>query len=72
MVYVISAWGQNGFIISAEDNSMYVCAKDIKINVPIETKVNETFVNENVVFSGKIQFETNNDIVIKEKIVYIN
>jgi len=72
MVYFMYAWANDGVIISSEDKRLYLYVKDIKINVPIETTFTETIVNDTRVTSGSMKFETNNDIVIKEKIAYIN
>jgi len=72
MVYFMNGWGTDGVTISSEDKKMYVYVKEIKINVPIETIINELIVNDKKILSGSIRFETNNEIVIKEKIAYIN
>ena len=66
MVYLLGAWGVNGFYISSEDKTFFIYAKNLNINVPIQT------VFENNVTTGTIKFETDNEIVIREKIVYIN
>jgi hypothetical protein len=72
MVYFMNGWGTDGVMIFSEDKKMYVYVKEIKINVPIETIFAETTVNDKKVTNGSIRFETNNEIVIKEKIAYIN
>jgi hypothetical protein len=68
----MNSWGKDGIVIYSEDKTVYVYVKDIRINVPLETTNTETNTGENKSFSGIIKFETTNDIVIKEKIAYIN
>jgi hypothetical protein len=68
----MNAWGVDGIMISSEDKTVFVYVKEIKINIPIETTINETIINEKKIVTGSIKFETNNEIVIKEKIAYIN
>jgi len=72
MVYLMNAWGKDGVALISEDKSVYVYVKEIKINVPIETTINESIINDKKILSGSIRFETKNEIVIKEKIAYIN
>jgi hypothetical protein len=72
MVYFMNMWGKDGVALISEDKSVYVYVKEIKINVPIETIINESIINDKKNLSGSIRFETKNEIVIKEKIAYIN
>ena len=71
MVYFMNAWGKNGFVISSEDKTFYIYTENVIITIPTETINYEIVVNEKTTLSGSIKFETENEIVIKEKIVYI-
>jgi hypothetical protein len=68
----MNMWGKDGVTLISEDKSVYVYVKEIRINVPTETIINESIINDKKILSGSFRFETKNEIVIKEKIAYIN
>jgi hypothetical protein len=71
MVYYILARGTTGFSIISENNEISLGVPNIDIKVPTETIMFEYNVNNRVTQSGRIKFETENEIVIKDKIAYI-
>lgn len=71
MVYYILARGTTGFSIISENNEISLGVPNIDIKVPTETIMFEYNVNNRVTQSRRIKFETENEIVIKDKIAYI-
>jgi hypothetical protein len=71
MVFYISARGHVGFSIYSEDNEITLGVPNFDIKVPIETMIETRNFNDKVSYYGKIKFETDNEIVIKDKIAYI-
>ena len=71
MVFYIIARGHLGFTIFSENNEITVAVPNIDIQVPIETIIETRNINDKISYNGKIKFETENEIVIKDKIAYI-
>jgi hypothetical protein len=71
MVFYIIARGQFGFSIHSENNEITIGVPKIDIQVPIETIIETRDNQGKIVYNGKIKFETDNEIVIKDKIAYI-
>ena len=71
MVFYIIARGTLGFLIISENNEISIAVPNIDIKVPLETVIETRTHNEKNIYNGKIKFETNNEIVIKDKIAYI-
>ena len=71
MVYSISAAGNSGFHIISEDKEVMITVKKFDSKLPTKT-VTITHTNQDILtYSGQIIFETDNEIVIKDKIAYI-
>ena len=71
MVFYISARGHLGFSIYSENNEISLGVPNFNIQVPIETIIETRNFNDKITHNGKIKFETENEIVIKDKIAYI-
>jgi hypothetical protein len=71
MVFYIIGRGTTGFSIYSENNEITFGVPNFNIQVPIETIIETRNVNNKVSYYGKIKFETDNEIVIKDKIAYI-
>ncbi len=71
MVFYISARGNLGFSINSENNEVTIGVLSFDIQVPTETLVDIREVNGKKLYNGRVKFETNNEIVIKDKIAYI-
>jgi len=71
MVFYISARGHLGFSIYSENNEISLGVPNFDIQVPIETMIETRNINNKISYNGKIKFETENEIVIKDKIAYI-
>ena len=71
MVFSIIARGNTGFVIYSEDNEISLSVVNFDIQVPIETIIETRNINDKIIYNGKIKFETENEIVIKDKIAYI-
>lgn len=71
MVFYIIARNPVGFSIFSENNEVFLVVPNFDIQVPIETIIETRTHNEKNIYNGKIKFETNNEIVIKDKIAYI-
>ena len=71
MVFYIIARGQFGFSIYSDNNEITLSVPSIDVKVPIETVIETRIVNDKEIYNGKVRFETENEIVIKDKIAYI-
>ena len=71
MVFYIIARGHLGFSIYSENNEITLGVPNFDIKVPIETIIETRNINDKISYNGKIKFETENEIVIKDKIAYI-
>jgi hypothetical protein len=71
MVFYIIARGNLGFTIHSENNEVTIGVLSFDIQVPTETLVDIREVNGKKLYNGRVKFETNNEIVIKDKIAYI-
>lgn len=71
MVFYIIARGHVGYSIYSENNEISLGVPNIDIQVPIETIIETRDINDKITYNGKIKFETENEIVIKNKIAYI-
>ena len=71
MVFYIIARGNLGFSIYSENNEITLGVPNFDIKVPIETIIETRNINDKISYNGKIKFETENEIVIKDKIAYI-
>jgi hypothetical protein len=71
MVFYIIARGHLGFSIFSENNEITLGVPNFDIQVPIETIIETRNFNDKLIYNGKIKFETENEIVIKDKIAYI-
>ena len=71
MVFYIIARGHVGFSIYSENNEITFAVPNINIQVPLETIIESRTLNDKTTYNGKIKFETDNEIVIKDKIAYI-
>ena len=71
MVFYIIARGHLGFSIYSENNEITLGVPNFYIKVPIETIIETRNINDKISYNGKIKFETDNEIVIKDKIAYI-
>lgn len=71
MVFYVIARGFAGFSIYSENNEITLLVPKIDIQVPVETIIQSNETQGRVVHQGRIRFETENEIVIKDKIAYI-
>ena len=71
MVFYIFARGHLGYSIYSENNEISLGVPNIDIQVPIETIIETRDIQGKITYNGKIKFETDNEIVIKDKIAYI-
>jgi len=71
MVFYIIARGTLGFSIYSENNEITLWIRNIDIKVPVETVIESNIINGKTIHNGRIKFETENEIVIKDKIAYI-
>jgi hypothetical protein len=71
MVFYIIARGHVGYSIYSENNEISLGVPNIDIQVPIETIIETRDIQGKIIYNGKIKFETENEIVIKDKIAYI-
>ena len=71
MVFYIIARPHLGFSIYSENNEITLFVPNINIQVPMETIIESRTLNDKITNNGKIKFETDNEIVIKDKIAYI-
>jgi hypothetical protein len=71
MVFYIIARGHVGYSIYSENNEISLGVPNIDIQVPIETIIETRDIQGKITYNGKIKFETENEIVIKDKIAYI-
>jgi hypothetical protein len=71
MVYYILARGTTGFNIISENNEITLGVPNFDIQIPIETIIETRDIQGKIIYNGKIKFETENEIVIKDKIAYI-
>ena len=71
MVFYIIGRGITGFSIYSENNEIIISVPNINIQVPMETIIESRTLNDKITYNGKIKFETENEIVIKDKIAYI-
>ena len=71
MVFYIVGRGRTGFSIYSENNEISLGVPNFNIQVPIETIIETRNFNDKITHNGKIKFETENEIVIKDKIAYI-
>jgi len=71
MVFYIIARAHLGFSIYSENNEIIISVPNINIQVPMETIIESRTLNDKITHNGKIKFETDNEIVIKDKIAYI-
>jgi hypothetical protein len=71
MVFYIVGRGTTGFSIYSENNEISLGVPNFDIQVPIETIIETRNINNKITHNGKIKFETDNEIVIKDKIAYI-
>jgi hypothetical protein len=71
MVFYIIGRGVNGFSIYSENNEISLTVPNFDIQVPMETITESRTINDKIFYNGKIKFETDNEIVIKDKIAYI-
>jgi hypothetical protein len=71
MVFYIIARGTLGFSVCSENNEIILMVSNVDIQVPMETIIESRDLNDKTIHNGKIKFETENEIVIKNKIAYI-
>jgi hypothetical protein len=71
MVFYIIGRGITGFSIYSENNEISLGVPNFDIQVPIETIIETRDIQGKIIHNGKIKFETENEIVIKDKIAYI-
>ena len=71
MIFYIIGRGVTGFTIYSENNEITLGVPNIDIQVPIETIIETRDIQGKIIYNGKIKFETENEIVIKDKIAYI-
>ena len=73
MIYiVVAAGGNNGFYITSEDKEVMINVRKFDIQLPTRTAIKPYVNHDNITtYSGQIIFETDNEIVIKDKIAYI-
>jgi hypothetical protein len=71
MVFYIIARGHVGYSIYSENNEITLGVPNFDIQVPIETIIETRDIQGKIIYNGKIKFETENEIVIKDKIAYI-
>ena len=71
MVYYVMARGGPGFQIMSEDNRMTIFIDNFHIDLNVTTMIVETGEGEKKLYMGKIKFETENEIVIKNNVAYI-
>ena len=71
MVFYIIARANLGFSIYSENNEITLGVPNFNIQVPIETIIETRDIQGKIIYNGKIKFETENEIVIKDKIAYI-
>jgi hypothetical protein len=71
MVYYVMARGGPGFQIMSEDNRMTIFIDNFYIDLNLTTIIVEISGSEKKQYMGKIKFETENEIVIKNNIAYI-
>lgn len=71
MVFYIIARGHVGYSIYSENNEISLSTPNFNIQVPIETIIETRDIHGKITYNGKIKFETENEIVIKDKIAYI-
>ena len=71
MVFYIVGRGITGFSIYSENNEISLGVPNFNIQVPIETIIETRNFNDKITHNGKIKFETENEIFIKDKIAYI-
>jgi hypothetical protein len=71
MVFYIIGRGVNGYYIYSENNEITLSIPNFNIQVPIETIIETRDNQGKIIHNGKIKFETDNEIVIKDKIAYI-
>jgi len=71
MVYYIMVRGGPGFQIMSEDNRMTIFIDNFHIDLNVTTMIVETGGGEKKLYMGKIKFETENEIVIKNNVAYI-
>ena len=65
------ARGGPGFQIMSEDNRMTIFIDNFHIDLNLTTIIVEISGSEKKQYMGKIKFETENEIVIKNNIAYI-
>ena len=65
------ARGTLGFSVCSENNEIILMVSNVDIQVPMETIIESRELNDKIIYNGKIKFETENEIVIKNKIAYI-
>ena len=71
MVYYVMARGGPGFQIMSEDNRMTIFIDNFHIDLNITTVIVEIDAGDKKLYMGKIKFETENEIVIKNNVAYI-
>ena len=71
MIFYIIGRGVTGFTIYSENNEISLGVPNFDIQVPIETIIETRDIQGKIIHNGKIKFETENEIVIKDKIAYI-
>jgi hypothetical protein len=71
MVFYIIGRSTVGFSIISESGEITLIVPNINIQVPIETIIQTNNIQGKIINSGRIKFETENEIVIKDKIAYI-
>jgi hypothetical protein len=65
------ARGGPGFQIMSEDNRMTIFIDNFHIDLNITTVIVEIDAGDKKLYMGKIKFETENEIVIKNNVAYI-
>ncbi len=71
MVYYVMARGGAGFQIMSEDNRMTIFIDNFHIDLNVTTMIVEIDAGDKKLYMGKIKFETENEIVIKNNVAYI-
>lgn len=71
MVFYLIGRGSVGFTIISENGEITLVVPNINIQVPIETIIHTNNSQSKIINNGRIRFETENEIVIKDKIAYI-
>ena len=71
MVFYIIGRGITGFSIYSENNEISLGVPNFDIQIPIETIIESRDNQGKITHNVKINFETDNEIVIKDKIAYI-